>query len=72
MNEITLLKNDINRIVSDIEWLKEFYNFLQGVVPDNIYFRHGAKPKLSTKKAFSVIYYLQEHLSVFPDHVEVC
>lgn len=58
-NKINLLNNNDNKIKSDIEWVRDFY--------------YNLKEKgLSNKKAFSVIYYLQEHLPVFPDHIEQC
>jgi len=28
--------------------------------------------KMSPKKAYAIIYYLQEHLPVFADHIESC
>ena len=71
-NEIKLLKNNDNRTDTDVEWVEEFFAFLQGTAPANIHFGHGCMPKLSRKKAFSIIYYLQEHLPVFPDHIEAC
>lgn len=71
-NEINLLKNNDNRTDSDIEKMKEFFEFLQGDCPDNLSFRRGYQPKFSHKKAFSIIYYLQEHLPIFPDSIEKC
>jgi hypothetical protein len=71
-NEINLIKNPDNKDWSDEQWLQEFYDFLQGEVPESINFRKGYIPKLSPKKAFAIIYYLQEHLPVFPDHIEKC
>lgn len=70
--EITLLKNNDNRKLDDLEWIEEFYNFLQGEDTDGISFRRGYQPKLNHKKAYSIIYYLQEHCPVFPDTVEKC
>lgn len=70
--EIKLIKDNDNRTDSDIEKMEEFYNFLQGECPDNLRFSRGNQPKLSHKKAFSIIYYLQEHLAVFPDRIEKC
>lgn len=58
--EINLIKNNEKLDLTDLEWTDRFYQYLQ----DDI--------KLSKKKAFSVIYYLQEHLSVFPDDIEQC
>jgi hypothetical protein len=58
--KIRLLKNNDNMELSDFEWARKVYEFLQ----DNI--------KLSKKKAFQIIYYLQEHFPVIPDHIEQC
>ena len=71
-NEIKLLKNNSGRIAPDLEWVEEFYKFLQGEIPSGMRFGRGHKPKMSAKKAFSIIWYLQEHLPVFPDTIEVC
>lgn len=72
MSEIKLFKNNSGRSLSDVEWIEEFYEFLQGGVLEGLVFGHGHKPKLSAKKAFAIIYYLQEYLPVFPDHIEKC
>lgn len=72
MNEIKLLKNNLGRKWDDLEWLQEFFDFLQGAVHKELHFSRGHAPKMSAKKAFSIIYYLQEHLPVFPDHIERC
>jgi len=68
--EIQLLKNNDHRDIDDLEWLREFYQFLQGELPEGIHMR--LRPKLSHRQAFSVIWYLQEHFSVFPDTIEKC
>jgi len=47
--------------VSPLDQVNKIYEFL-----------HGFKPKLSYKKAFSVIYFLQEHIRCLPDHIEQC
>ena len=70
--ELLLLKDNKKKEVDDIEWIEEFYEFLQGKVPESIRFRRGHKPQLSQKKAFAIIYYLQEHFPIFPDHIEQC
>jgi len=70
--EISLFKNNNKREWEDIEWIEEFYEFLQGEIPEAIHLRRGYKPKLSQKKAFSIIYYLQEHFPIIPDHIEQC
>lgn len=72
-NEIKLLKNNDKREDSDLEKINEFYRFLTGEeMPDKISIRKGHKPNMSEKKAFAIIWYLQEHLSVLPDHIERC
>lgn len=70
--EINLLKNNLERNLEDIEWIEEFYDFLQGEIPQGIHLRRGHKPKMSQKKAFSIIYYLQEHFPLLPDTFERC
>ncbi len=59
-NEIRLLKNDDNKELSDVEWMQEFFDYLQ------------EKEKLNKTKAFRIIYYLQEHLPILPDQIEKC
>ena len=72
-NEIKLLKNNDNRTDSDIEKVLEFYRFLTGEKrTDKTSFRRGYSPKMSEKKAFYIIYFLQEHLPLFPDTIERC
>jgi hypothetical protein len=72
-NEIKLLKNNNERKDSDLEKINEFYRFLTGEeVPEGIFILRGHAPKMSEKKAFSIIWYLQEHFSIFPDHIERC
>jgi hypothetical protein len=70
--EIKLLRNNDNKDWSDLEWIDEFYRFLQGDCPKTIKLGRGHQPKLSRKKAFAIIWYLQEHFPVFPDNVEQC
>jgi hypothetical protein len=71
-NEIKLLKNNDERTDSDLEWVDEFYQFLQGVIPESIHVSRGHKVKLSPKKAMSIIWYLQEHFPVLTDTIESC
>ena len=72
-NEIKLLKNNDKRTDSDLEKVREFYRFLTGEeMPEKISIGRGRAPKMSEKKAFSIIWYLQEHLSIFPDTIEIC
>lgn len=60
INQIKLIKNNDNLDLSDVEWIRMFYEYLM------------TEKKLTKSKAFSIIYYLQEHLPVFPDHIELC
>lgn len=71
-NQIKLLRNNDERTYSDLEWVNEFYHFLQGEAPENISLRKGYQPKLSEKKAYEIIWYLQEHFPIIPDHIERC
>ena len=71
-NEINLLKNNDERTDTDLEWIEEFYEFLQDECSENIRLRKGHQPKMSAKKAFAIIWYLQEHFPVFPDTIEKC
>jgi len=72
MKEISLLKNNDSREISDLEWVEEFYEFLQGTLPGGIKMGRGHQPQMSAKKAFSIIWYLQEHFPVLPDNIERC
>lgn len=70
---IKLLKNNDDRKWSDTEWIQEFYDFLTGQsIPDRISMEPSYKPKLTAEQAHSVIWFLQEHFSVLPDHIEQC
>lgn len=72
-NEIKLLKNNDKREDTDLEKINEFYRFLTGEkMPETISLCRGHAPKMSEKKAFAIIWYLQEHLSIFPDTIEKC
>jgi len=51
------------------EWIDEFYRFLQGETPEGMQCGKGGQPKLSEKKAFSIIWYLQEHMRILPDNI---
>lgn len=54
-----------------IEQVQEFMDFLTGdETPEGFTFQ--APPSLSPQGAFSVVYYLQERLSVLPDSFEMC
>lgn len=71
-NEITLLKNNDKRTDTDLEWVDEFYQFLQGEIPEGMHLGKGHSPKMTPKKAMAIIWYLQEHFSILPDHIERC
>lgn len=54
-----------------IEQVQGFYEWLQGKsCPENLHFEN--KLNLSEEQAFSVIYFLQEYLEIFPDNYERC
>jgi hypothetical protein len=54
-----------------IEDTQELFDFLTGQsLPDGFRIMH--RPKLTAKKAFSVIYVLQERFGLIPDHYEQC
>ncbi len=71
-NEIALLKNNDKREWDDLEWVEEFYSFLQGEMPDKIQIARGHAPKMSAKKAMTIIWYLQEHFPILPSTIEKC
>lgn len=71
-NEIKLFKNNDDRTDSDLEWITEFYEFLQGQIPESIHLSRGHAPKMTPKKAMAIIWYLQEHFPILPDHIEKC
>lgn len=59
-NKIKPLRNNDENVLSDIELIYGLYNYLQEEL------------KLPKKRAFSVIWYLQEQLPLLPDHIEQC
>lgn len=61
---------DAEKSKTDLDWLEEFKDFLQGKLPDGMSIHEEIK--LSPTQAYSVIWYLQEHLRVFPDGIEMC
>lgn len=71
-NEIKLIKNNDGKEWTDLEWVDEFYRFLQGEIPGGIEIGRGHAIKLSPQKAMTVIWYLQEHFALLPDHIERC
>ncbi|MEN6413455.1 MAG: hypothetical protein ABFC84_11985 [Veillonellales bacterium] len=73
IDQIKLLRNNSNNNnKDDLDWVNEFYKFLMGEIPNGIYFGKGHAVKLSPNKAYSIIYYLQEHFSLLPDTIEQC
>ncbi len=71
-NRIQLIKNNHDRDWSALQWIEEFYIFLQGEMPETIHMPRGHVPKMSQKKAMAIIWYLQEHMPVIPDTIERC
>lgn len=55
-----------------IEQVNELYEFLQGVNPEQVCMGKYNHPKMSDKKAFNVIWFLQEHLRIIPSKFERC
>jgi hypothetical protein len=53
-----------------LEKVEELYRFLQGDEIEGIHCK--SMPRLSQRKAFSVIYFLQEHMNLVPDRFECC
>lgn len=76
MNEIKFQDNNHHGTEreewSDLEWIEEFSRFLQGDIPEGIHLGHGRTIRLSEKKAQTIIWYLQEHMRILPDHIERC
>lgn len=71
--EISKNNNNDKRNLDDLAWIEELYNFLQGKeLPDGFSVGKSSQPKLSEKKAYTIIWLLQEHLRVLPDHIERC
>lgn len=58
--------------MTDLERVKAFFEFLQGNAPDGVYLAKGHQPKMSRKKAWATVWFLQEYLSVFPSNIELC
>lgn len=71
INQLKLLKNNDNREDSDLEWVNEFYEFLQGSLPETISMESDI-PKLNKETAFNIIWYLQEHFPLIPDRIDKC
>lgn len=54
------------------DWIDEFYTFLQGNEVEGVSTSKHCTPKLNEKKAYMIIWYLQEHLRVLPSSIERC
>ena len=70
--KLTLLKGVRDKKKTDLELIKDLYTFLQGVTPTELSLKKCYQPKLSHRKAFTIIYYLQEVLPLLPDFIEPC
>jgi hypothetical protein len=57
-----------------LEQVDALYQFLTGRIPvgSGIEMGRGGQPKLTPRKAFAVIWFLQEHLHILPDCYEAC
>jgi hypothetical protein len=56
-----------------LEETTELYEYLQGEsMPDTVLIPLKRTPNLTPKKAFQVIWFLQEHLRLIPDTYEQC
>ena len=55
-----------------LEQVKEFFDFLRGELPDGMNTIKKDIPKLRDDQAFSIIWYIQEHLGLLPDRFELC
>lgn len=53
-----------------LEHVKALYEFLQGKPVKGVYIKPA--PKLSSRRAFDVIYFLQEYLGIIPDIFDRC
>ena len=71
MRKINLIRNNDNKDWSDLEWIAEFYEFMQGNIPDGIGLGDTVM-NLTKDQAFTIIWYLQEHFSILPDNIEKC
>lgn len=66
---IKLIKNNDKKDWTDLQWMNEFYEFMQGENPSSISVKNL---NLSQSEAFTIIWYLQEHFSILPDNIEKC
>lgn len=73
MDKIKLFKNNTPfKERNDDEWVVEFFNFLQGEIPEKISIPDEDKVKLTPEQAYSVVWYLKEHFSILPDNMFKC
>lgn len=71
--DIKLFKNNDKRDWTDEEWIEEFYQFLQGEIPDGIRIDDKeSQLKLSPQQAYTVLWYLREHFPLLPDFFAQC
>ena len=69
-NSLSKAEIKTNKYKSQRDRENELYEYLRGIgLPKGV--RIGL-PKLSAKKAFEVIWFLQEVIHVLPDHIEQC
>lgn len=57
--------------LTDVESVDKFHSFLMGGKPPEG-FVLKQRPKLTARKAFAIIYVLQEHFHAIPDSFEMC
>ena len=55
-----------------LEKTKELFEFLKGNTMPPGFVSQRKLPKMSAKKAFNIIYILQEGFCLIPDHYEMC
>jgi len=71
--EISKKNRNDKRNLSDLEWVDELYYFLQNTEnPDGMRISRNSQPRLTERSAYTVIWFLQEHLRVLPDNIERC
>jgi hypothetical protein len=72
LNDFEKVENNDQKKDPGVEYIEEFFAFLQGTVPDKMKIGKSFMPKLTRKKAFTVIWYIQERLHLLPDNIELC
>lgn len=53
-----------------VEQVEDLHAFMMGVNPDGVYVEPPLK--LSSENAMTIIWFLQEHMGVLPDHYNLC